>query len=155
MSETYPLNLVNSNEELFNSLDIKINTISEAGKVPLLLLYGDLGAGKTTFLKLFLKWKFKNHEQLVSSPSFVKINEYNFDNYKVLHIDAYRIEHEEESLEALDLLTYMDCALWVVEWPQKFMALKNSLKLDSYIYFDSIELCFSSVDSDRFVSFQS
>ena len=79
-------------------------------------LEGDLGAGKTTFTK------FLAHElgvkDLVSSPTFTIINEYEGD-VKIYHMDLYRVENLDEALNTgfLDCLSSKD-GICLIEWPQ-------------------------------------
>lgn len=61
----------------------------------ILLLRGELGAGKTLLTKGFAKWLWLN-ENNVQSPTYAYLNIY--DN-KLLHIDMYRIKHYEELVE--------------------------------------------------------
>jgi tRNA threonylcarbamoyladenosine biosynthesis protein TsaE len=87
-------------------------------------LVGDLGAGKTTFSKTFLKeLGVKQH---VQSPTFSIINSYeiSFDEYeKVFHIDTYRIEDIKE-LEVLhiDEILSNPKHIIVIEWADKIKA---------------------------------
>lgn len=60
-----------------------------------ILLYWDLGAGKTHFVKWFAQWLNIN-QVLVQSPTYTYINRY--DN-KLLHIDMYRLESENDLIE--------------------------------------------------------
>lgn len=93
----------------------KVSKILEQNE--LLLLFGGLGSGKTTFVKYLLRvLKFKKCE--VSSPSFTIVQEYNNSFKKVYHIDLYRIENESELLEIglEEILNENDLIL--VEWPE-------------------------------------
>lgn len=91
----------------------------------LLLLIGDLGAGKTTFTSLLAK--YLNTKFQVSSPTFViqKIynldsNEYNFS--KIYHLDLYRLGSVEEVLD-MGLLEDIKQRenLYIIEWPEKIL----------------------------------
>ncbi len=88
-------------------------------------LVGDLGAGKTTFSKTFLKEL--GVEQHVQSPTFSIINSYiiDFNGFKkVFHIDVYRIEDTKE-LEVLhfnEILENPDHIV-VIEWADKIREL--------------------------------
>ena len=77
-------------------------------------LKGDLGAGKTTFVKGILKgFQFADE---VTSPTFSLINEYNADK-KVIHIDCYR-EKELERWILLGINEYFDNSnIVIIEWP--------------------------------------
>ena len=67
-----------------------------------ILLKGDLGSGKTTFVKGVAEF-FNIKKEEVISPTFTIFNNYKIKNNKniknIIHIDAYRIENEEEFLE--------------------------------------------------------
>ena len=81
----------------------------------IVLLYGDLGAGKTTFVKGILKgFQFDSE---VTSPTFSLINEYNADK-KVIHIDCYR-EKEIERWISIGIEDYFNQSnIVIIEWPE-------------------------------------
>ena len=81
----------------------------------LILLIGDLGAGKTTFTKeLVLQLGSKD---LASSPSYALINKYEADK-TIYHIDLYRLDNPEEVFHlGIEEILYGD-NLCLVEWPQ-------------------------------------
>lgn len=86
------------------------------------LLHGQMGAGKTTFIKevcLLLGVK-----ETVSSPTFSIVNEYvGIDNQKIYHFDFYRIKHESEALD-IGVDEYFDSkSFCLVEWPSKIPSL--------------------------------
>ena len=80
-----------------------------------ILLYGDLGSGKTTFVKGFLKGlEFSGG---VTSPTFSLINEYEASK-KVIHIDCYREENLQRWIN-LGIEAYFNGAnIVIVEWPE-------------------------------------
>jgi tRNA threonylcarbamoyladenosine biosynthesis protein TsaE len=86
------------------------------------LLSGELGAGKTTIAKGIVKGLKAAAPEDVSSPTFTLIHEYG-ERPKVYHIDLYRIERPSEVL-ALGLEDLMDSgAILLVEWGERFPAL--------------------------------
>ena len=106
----------------------------------ILLLHGNLGSGKTTFVREFCE--VLNVENQVSSPSFLILNTY-IDNKKrkYHHLDFYRVEDELE----LDYIGFNDLIenskdIIFIEWPDKFL---NIIKRYDYrtinIYFNFIE----------------
>ncbi len=80
-------------------------------------LDGDLGAGKTHFVKGIASFFGVNPTE-VNSPTFTLINEYH-GNSSVYHFDCYRIKNEQEALEiGTEDYLYGD-GISVVEWPEK------------------------------------
>ena len=79
------------------------------------LLYGDLGSGKTFLTKLYCGLLGVKTE--VTSPSFSIINQYP-GKYSINHIDFYRLENESELLNlGMDDILNMD-SINFIEWPQ-------------------------------------
>lgn len=79
-----------------------------------LYLSGDLGAGKTTFSKYFLK--ALGVEETIKSPTYTIIESYTAGDLAIDHIDLYRIE--EQDLYDLGFLED-DHKIWLIEWPEK------------------------------------
>jgi len=75
------------------------------------LLSGDLGAGKTTFTKLLLA--DLNVDELVTSPTFVLLKQYETNNLTINHIDAYRLTKNDDIEMLVD---EFDGAFNVIEW---------------------------------------
>jgi tRNA threonylcarbamoyladenosine biosynthesis protein TsaE len=85
------------------------------------LLIGDLGAGKTTLAKGIVKGLGAAAPEDVSSPTYTLIHEFG-EKDKVYHIDLYRLEHESEVRAlGLDDLLASD-AILLVEWGERFPA---------------------------------
>ena len=80
-----------------------------------ILLQGDLGAGKTAFTRGFMShWDL---DDWVSSPTFTIMNEYKNASILVYHFDLYRMEQEEELIE-LGVDDYLDSGDFIlIEWP--------------------------------------
>lgn len=82
--------------------------------------YGDMGAGKTTFINA-LCHALGVEEDIINSPSFSIVNEYRSDTTAELiyHFDLYRLENMEEALD-LGIEDYFDSgALCLLEWPER------------------------------------
>lgn len=79
--------------------------------------YGEMGAGKTTFIKVLLREMGVQEE--VDSPTFALVNEYPLpDGTPVYHFDFYRVEDLEEALD-IGLEDYLDGrGICLIEWPQ-------------------------------------
>ncbi len=82
--------------------------------------YGDMGAGKTTFINALCR-RLGVEDDVTNSPSFAIINEYRSDTTAELiyHFDLYRLEDIEEALE-IGVEDYFDSgALCFLEWPER------------------------------------
>lgn len=79
-------------------------------------LYGDLGAGKTTFIKELSKCI--GIDTIVSSPTFTLLNEYHTSSGKIYHFDFYRIKDPKEIYElGFEEYFYSDNYVFI-EWPE-------------------------------------
>ena len=87
----------------------------------LVLLRGDLGAGKTTMVKGIAEAFGAAEQEDVTSPTFTLIHEYRGPDATVYHIDLYRIETERElATLGIDDLLRDERALVLIEWGEKF-----------------------------------
>src|ERR1051326_1672629 len=90
----------------------------EAGGV--VLLRGDLGAGKTTLIKGVAEGFQAASAEDVTSPTFTLIHEYRGSEITLYHIDLYRIDTQRE-LDTLALDDLMDAkSILLIEWGEKF-----------------------------------
>ena len=83
-------------------------------------LYGEMGVGKTTFVKYFinnLQLKFNNKLTEVTSPTFNIMNEYSLGNFIVKHYDLYRLKSYNE-LKDLNLFENINNDILLIEWPE-------------------------------------
>jgi tRNA threonylcarbamoyladenosine biosynthesis protein TsaE len=96
----------------------------------LVLLRGELGAGKTTLVKGIAEGFHAASADDVTSPTFTLVHEYRGPQVKLYHIDLYRIETEKQ-LEtlALDDLAADDSIL-LIEWGEKFPRLRHDRDLE-------------------------
>jgi tRNA threonylcarbamoyladenosine biosynthesis protein TsaE len=93
-----------------------------AGLAPprLVVLSGELGAGKTTLIKGIAEGFQAAAEENVTSPTFTLIHEYRGPAVNVYHIDLYRVDTERE-LETLGLDDLFDeRSVLLIEWGEKF-----------------------------------
>jgi len=94
-----------------------------------LLLYGDMGVGKTTLIKELAKKL--GVKELLSSPTYSIINEYELENDKLYHFDFYRLENENEAID-IGVEDYFYSGHWnIIEWPDRIENLlpKNKTKI--------------------------
>ena len=124
--------IVKTPEECMN-IGEKISSKLKPGDI--LSLEGELGAGKTTFVKGILKGLNYKHD--VTSPTFTLINEYETD-VKVIHIDFYR-ENDTKRWEIIGLNEYLySDNIIILEWGN---LVKDLLPDDMIsIFFEHLEL---------------
>ena len=97
-------------------------TIAEMLPGPrVVILRGDLGAGKTTLVKGWVQALGAGSADEVTSPTFTLVHEYQAARGKVFHLDLYRLESEGE-LESLGLeeMAAEPGAVMLMEWGEKF-----------------------------------
>ena len=96
------------------------------GKGVVFTLTGDLGAGKTHFVKGFAKGL--GSKMLVTSPTFTLLNVYDDGKYPIYHFDMYRLSSKEEG-EELGFNDYFDPknldGVVLVEWPEQVEGMIN------------------------------
>lgn len=84
----------------------------------IVLLHGDLGAGKTMFVKGVIK-ALGGDEDLVTSPTFTIVNEYEVNDKTVYHFDLYRLENPDELYNiGYEEYFYSD-KICFVEWSER------------------------------------
>lgn len=89
----------------------------------LVILRGDLGAGKTTLVKGIAQSIGANPDE-VTSPTFTLVHEYAGTKRKLYHLDLYRLEQEHELLAlGLEEMEAEPDAFVIVEWGEKFPSL--------------------------------
>ncbi|AGR40872.1 tRNA (adenosine(37)-N6)-threonylcarbamoyltransferase complex ATPase subunit type 1 TsaE [Spiroplasma taiwanense] len=106
-----------------------------------LLLDGEMGAGKTTFTKIFLKEL--GVKEVVTSPTFVIMNQYFSNEIKINHIDAYRLNQNEEFEMYLD---EMIDSFNVIEWSQNL-----NINLKSYFEIITVKIKIFSDECREFL----
>jgi tRNA threonylcarbamoyladenosine biosynthesis protein TsaE len=85
----------------------------------IVLMVGEMGAGKTTLMKSLCKALGSSDE--VSSPTFSLVNEYTCPSGKIFHFDLYRLKKSSELLD-MGFEEYIDSGHWCfIEWPDLAM----------------------------------
>ena len=115
----------------------KIGKLMVPGDI--ILLFGDLGAGKTTLTQGIAAGLDVEDGEYVRSPTFTLINEYS-GRLPVYHIDLYRIESQEE-MERLGLEEFFfGRGVTIVEWADKLFPEKNGRNLNEFKLNERIEV---------------
>ena len=89
--------------------------ISDPAAPKFIALFGDLGVGKTAFVRGLASVIAPN--SIVRSPTFAIVNEYRATKSSLFHFDMYRIEDEDE-LYSIGFYDYLDRGVCVVEWSE-------------------------------------
>ena len=95
-----------------------ISKIINTGDI--IFLYGEIGVGKTTFVRFFInhlesKNGIKNSDIL--SPTFNIVYDYEVGNIKILHYDLYRIKNYED-ISQLGMFETPNDSIKIIEWPE-------------------------------------
>jgi tRNA threonylcarbamoyladenosine biosynthesis protein TsaE len=107
-----------SSEETTRELAKNFSNYLKGGEI--IFLYGEMGVGKTTFVKylinqLLVKKNLQTTE--VTSPTFNLLNEYKIDNLIIKHYDLFRLKNESE-IKNLDLFDQNKNSITLIEWPE-------------------------------------
>jgi tRNA threonylcarbamoyladenosine biosynthesis protein TsaE len=87
----------------------------------IVLLHGDLGAGKTTMVKGIAEAFHAAEQEDVTSPTFTLVHEYRGPERTLYHVDLYRIDTERElATLGLDDLSNEEGNILLIEWGEKF-----------------------------------
>ena len=123
------------------------STIADkTSKKDCIFLIGEIGVGKTTFVRNFINYLQKREgvkETEVLSPTFNLLYEYDIKNFKVMHYDLYRIRNRKE-LDQLGIFKEDLSSIKIIEWPELVETnLANRLEL---------HLKYSTKESERELS---
>ena len=107
-----------SSEKKTEELAIKFSKKLKPGNV--VFLYGEMGVGKTTFIRYLIN-RFQKDNKLkiteITSPTFNLLNQYQINKIKIDHYDLYRLESVEE-IKNLNLFEDSANTITLIEWPQ-------------------------------------
>lgn len=125
-------------QPVFDFLNEELSILLPFYKTLLILMSGQLGAGKTTFLREFLR-PFSGDS--INSPTYSYYNQYDTSFGKVMHVDFYRIINSDDLLIQEILSTITDYSLVFIEWWEKVPSLKT--------YNNCILIQFTLLQDDR------
>jgi tRNA threonylcarbamoyladenosine biosynthesis protein TsaE len=92
--------------------------IAKMGQHPVFAFYGEMGAGKTTFIKEICRQL--GVEENITSPSFSLVNEYITKHGEVIyHFDCYRLKNTEEAFDIGAEEYFYSGNLCFIEWPER------------------------------------
>jgi tRNA threonylcarbamoyladenosine biosynthesis protein TsaE len=91
-------------------------------------LHGDLGTGKTTFVRGVLQGL--GHQGKVKSPTYTIVEPYNVFNKTIYHFDLYRFNDEEEWEMSGFREYFNDASICMIEWPEKAATLMPNADMD-------------------------
>ena len=102
--------------QIENIDQIAENILTKASS-KIILFEGEMGSGKTTLIKSLVNSMVS--KDLVGSPTFSLVNEYDTEHGTIYHFDLYRIENNDELLD-MGFEDYLNKDSWVfIEWPEK------------------------------------
>ena len=107
-----------SSEEKTKELAKNFSNFLTGGEV--IFLYGEMGVGKTTFVKYLInQFQMKKRLQTteVTSPTFNLLNEYETDELIIKHYDLFRLKDDSE-IKNLDIFDKNQNTITLIEWPE-------------------------------------
>lgn len=104
-----------ADEEATEDLARRLAAAAQPGDV--LALEGDLGSGKTTLARAFIR-ALTDPEEEVPSPTFTLVQTYDCDRATIWHFDLYRLARAEDALE-LDIEEAFSEGISLIEWPER------------------------------------
>ena len=136
-----------SSEETTKELAKDLTHYLKGGEI--IYLYGEMGVGKTTFVRYLINQFQKNkklHITEVTSPTFNLLNEYVVNDLVIKHYDLFRLKDESE-IKNLDLFENNQNTITLIEWPQ-LISKNKSIKTIDLIFSYENELNNRSVKID-------
>ena len=117
---------------------------------------GELGVGKTTFIKYLINFLQKKNNQPITeipSPTFNLVNEYNLEKLAIKHYDLYRINNEKELIN-LSIFEDISDQITLIEWPEIINNHKKNNIIDlTFEYDEEYKKRFLTISSSNKISF--
>jgi tRNA threonylcarbamoyladenosine biosynthesis protein TsaE len=107
------------------ALAARLSAVAVPGDV--VALTGDLGAGKTSFARAFIR--ARGGDEAVPSPTFTLVQVYDLPGGAVWHFDLYRLRHADEVWE-LGVEDALRDGITLIEWPERVAGLLPASRLD-------------------------
>ena len=107
-----------SSEKKTEELASKVSQKLKPGNI--IFLYGEMGVGKTTFIRYLINTLQKNNklnQTEITSPTFNLLNEYQINKIRIDHYDLFRLKSAQE-LKNLGLFEDNLNTITLIEWPQ-------------------------------------
>ena len=105
-----------------------------------IFLFGEIGVGKTTFVRYLINYLEKQNnikESHVLSPTFNIVYDYDVKSHKIMHYDLYRLKSEIE-IKQLGIFEDPQKTVKIIEWPELIKVnIKNKLEI-SFYYSDKV-----------------
>ena len=110
--------IILSSEKKTEELASQLSKRLKPGNI--VFLYGEMGVGKTTFVRHLIN-EFQKNDNLklteVTSPTFNLLNEYQLNKIKINHYDLFRIKSNRD-IKNLDLFENNNSSITLIEWPE-------------------------------------
>ena len=115
-------------------------------------LYGEVGVGKTTFIKYTINaLQYLNKQSIteITSPTFSILNQYRFNEIEIDHYDLYRIKNSEDFL-SLSLFEDYKNKITLIEWPELIKFSQSIKKIHLYFeYSEDLSSRFLTISSEK------
>ena len=126
--------IINSLDQL-NQISLKI--IEKISKQDCILLFGEIGVGKTTLTRAIinnLQVQNKQNETEVLSPTFNLVYDYEIKNLKIMHFDLYRLKTDKE-VQQLGIFDQEKNSIKIIEWAE-IIKNKQKNRLEIYLTYE-------------------